>query len=293
MLRVSELELPETEIQISPLEKGSLIHRALDRFVRELPPRTEPGQPWTVEERARMRQISEQECDIAEGSGVSGHTLLWELERRRILRDLDRFPDEDEALRRRLGTVTVASELAFGLDGEEAVTVEIAPGRAVRLRGKIDRVDRTVDGSRLVVIDYKTGAVGGVYRGLEEDPVQGGRLLQLPVYAAAARERYEATDVEGFYWFVSDRGDFAQRGYELDDGRDSRFVAALHVISEGIEGGIFPLRPGPRQQNVHEHCRFCPYSALCPADRGAAWQRKRGAPEIATYQALAEPEAQA
>ncbi len=75
--------------------------------------------------------------------------------------------------------------------------------------------------------------------------------------------------------------------------RDSRFVTVLRVISEGIEGGVFPLRPGPQRQGVHEHCRFCPYSTLCPADRGATWERKRGAPEIATYRALAEPEGEA
>ena len=99
--------------------------------------------------------------------------------------------------------------------------------------------------------------------------------------------------VQGFYWFVSERGDFASRGYALDAERDSRFVAVLSVISEGIEGGIFPLRPGQLDRGVHEHCRFCPYAALCPADRGATWQRKRGAPEITTYRALAEPEARA
>ena len=120
VLRVSELELPEAELQISPLEKGALIHRVLDRFLRELPPRTEPAQPWTVTERARMRQIGEQECESVERSGRSGHVLLWELERSRILRNLERFLDEDESLRQRFGTVTVASELAFGLDGEEA-----------------------------------------------------------------------------------------------------------------------------------------------------------------------------
>ena len=293
VLRVSELELPEAEFQISPLEKGSLIHRVLDRFMRELPARTEPAQLWTGEERARMRQIGEQECDSVERSGASGHALLWEMERRRILRGLERFLDEDEALRRRLGTITVASELAFGLDGEETVTVEIASGQTVRLRGKIDRVDRAIDGSQLVVIDYKTGGLWDVYKGLDDDPVQGGRLLQLPIYAAAARERYALMAVQGFYWFVSERGDFASRGYALDAERDSRFVAVLSVISEGIEGGIFPLRPGQLDRGVHEHCRFCPYAALCPADRGATWQRKRGAPEITTYRALAEPEARA
>ncbi len=290
VLRVSELELPETELQISPLERGALIHRILDRFLRELPPRTEPAQPWTAQERARMRQIGEQECDSVERSGRSGHALLWELERARILRNLERFLDEDQSLRRCLGTVTVASELAFGLDGEEAITVELAPGRALQLRGKIDRVDRVIDGSQLVVIDYKTGKLRDVYKRLADDPVQSGKLLQLPVYAAAARERYAVTEVKAFYWFVDEQGDDALPGYPLDPERNARFVAVLSVISEGIEDGVFPLRPGPQSQGVHEHCRFCPYTTLCPADRGATWQRKRGAPEIATYRALAEPE---
>ncbi len=289
MLRVAEHETPEETLRISALDKGSLVHRALDRFFHEVPERTAPDEPWTPEERARLEAIGEQECDDAERSGIAGRPLMWEAERARILRDLGGFLDRDEELRLRLGTVQVASELAFGMDGAAPVTVEVAPGRRVRLRGRVDRVDRSPDGERLVVIDYKTGAVWSAHDRLDEDPVSGGLLLQLPVYAAAARERYRADVVESRYWFVTERGEFAERGYVVDAARSERFQEALHAIGEGIEGGVFPLRPGPEARGVHEHCRSCPYTTLCPGDRGRNWQRKRDAPEIAGYLELAEP----
>ncbi|MFQ5381754.1 MAG: PD-(D/E)XK nuclease family protein, partial [Dehalococcoidia bacterium] len=290
LLHVPELDRPELELGISPLHEGSLVHQALDRFLRAVPPRTEAEQPWTDEERARMRQIGREECTRAESAGVSGHALLWEIDRHRILRDLDRFLDHDEELRRRHGTVPIASELAFGLDGEEVLTIEAGDGQIIHLRGKIDRVDRTLDGSRLVVIDYKTGTVWDIHRKLRDDPVQGGRLLQLPVYAAAARRRYGQTEVESFYWFVSERGGFASYGYELDAAREQRFAAVLDTIARGMGDGIFPLRPGPQRQSDHEHCHFCPYADLCPTDRSATWQRKRGASQIAVYREMVEPE---
>lgn len=293
LLRVAEPEEPEETLVISALEKGSLIHSALDRFFQAVAARTSPGQAWSVDERALLRRIAEEECDAAEQSGVAGRPLLWELERARILRDLERFLDEDEALRSRLGVVQVASELAFGLDGESPIEVALPDGRLVRLRGRIDRLDRSPDGHALVVTDYKTGRVLNGHKALVEDPVQRGRLLQLPIYALAARARDAAETpprIESHYWFVTERGGFERHGYELDETRERRFLDVLGQITEGIEGGVFPANPGQPGGLGPEHCVFCPYQRVCPVDRVRGWERKRNDPALAGYVALAEPE---
>ncbi|MEZ4552634.1 MAG: PD-(D/E)XK nuclease family protein [Dehalococcoidia bacterium] len=294
LLGVAEREEPEDVLVISALEKGSLIHGVLDRFFHAAPPRRSPDERWSAEERSLLMRIAEEECAGAERDGVAGRPLLWERERAGILRDLDRFLDEDEALRERLGTVQVGSERPFGLDGAAGIDVAVADGRTVRLRGRIDRVDRSPDGRTLVVIDYKTGYVRDGHKALPTDPVHGGRLLQLPIYALAARasEGGPAVErVESHYWFVTERGTFGMHGYELDGARQARFLGVLGAITAGIAGGVFVANPGTLTHRGYEHCSYCPFEPVCPADRARAWEHKRSDAGLAGYLALIEGDA--
>ena len=89
-------------------------------------------------------------------------------------------------------------------------------GRAVRFRGRADRLDMAEDGT-LHVVDYKTGR-HDAYRSLSaEEPDQQGRRLQLAVYGAAARAHHGTPDagVQADYWFVSSKGKFSRKGYPV------------------------------------------------------------------------------
>lgn len=288
VLRIAETEKPEDTLVLSPLERGNLIHSALETFVRETPTRTAPDEPWSDAERTRLSEIAEELCSAAEEAGVTGRPLLWRLERGRILRDLDGFLDHDEALRREHGVVPAAVELSFGLPGDDqpALIVPLDGDRVVAFRGRVDRVDRATDGSRLLVLDYKSGS-DERYRQLAKDPMRRGQLLQLPVYALAARERYDDVPAAAFYWFISERADYRVSGYDIEQPVMGEFRDALSVIVGGIGDGLFPARPGgPRNAN----CMFCPFDRVCPRDRNRAFQRKRGTPALHDYLSLAEPE---
>ncbi|OGO49628.1 MAG: hypothetical protein A2148_12175 [Chloroflexi bacterium RBG_16_68_14] len=182
-------------------------------------------------------------------------------------------------------------ELSFGVRGaaQPAVVVEIADGRAVAFRGRIDRVDRAPDGTHLLVLDYKSGS-RNPYRGLTTDPVKRGRALQLPVYGIAAQQRFGAASVAGYYWFATERWSYEREGFPLGERELATFRHALVVIIEGIERGLFPARPGERRNDGFENCQICPYDRVCPRDRSRAWQRKRRAPELRDFLDLAEPE---
>ena len=57
ILGVEEVENPEDELQITPREKGSLVHEVLELFIKEVlarPPdaRPRPGEPWTAADRS-------------------------------------------------------------------------------------------------------------------------------------------------------------------------------------------------------------------------------------------------
>ncbi|HUH08564.1 MAG TPA: PD-(D/E)XK nuclease family protein [Egibacteraceae bacterium] len=292
VLRVTEAEQPAEEEEITPLERGSLVHEILARFLDEVALKKGPVRPeqeWSAEDRERLRAIARTELDDREARGRTGKALVWRLERERILADLDDFLAKDAAMRARLGVAPAHAELAFG--GTTAPVVFDPVGAPpVALQGRIDRLDRAPDGSRLAVIDYKTGRGRAYAKALEEDPTARGQLLQLPVYALAARARYGDVPVSARYWFVTANGEFREHGYDIDGDVLARFADAVGTVAEGIRAGRFPARPGPSATSSRRNCAYCPYDLICPADRERIWERTRSDPALARYVAMAEPE---
>ncbi|MEX0785540.1 MAG: PD-(D/E)XK nuclease family protein, partial [Dehalococcoidia bacterium] len=291
VLHVAETEKPEDTLTLTPIERGNLVHRALETFISEMPGRTSPGQRWSGDERARLLQIGAQLCDDAVAAGITGRPLLWRLERARLLQALDGFLDDDEALRAGHGVVPADVELSFGMrDSEDAaVLVRLGGGRELAFRGRIDRVDRAPDGDRLLVLDYKTGTPDlDMYKKLHVQPVSGGKLLQLPVYALAAQQRYGDVPAEAYYWFVRPQ-QYERHGYAVEPAQLDEFGRALNVIVSGMENGLFPARPGKQSSGERfDNCGICPYDRLCSSDRARVWSRKRFVHDLRDYVELAE-----
>jgi len=293
VLRVREVERPEATHRISALARGSLVHAVLAEFLDSAEPRTAPDQPWTDDERALLLAIGERCCNEAEDEGVTGRPLLWKLDRRRILREIEGFLDTDEQIRAALGVVPRprARELKFGFGGDsgEPAEVTLADGRVVRFHGVIDRVDEGPDGSPVVVYDYKTGRVDDPADGLER-----GNLLQLPVYALAMARGHAAAEVRAYYWSVREPGTDALVGITLDEATRAQFVDKVSTITDGIRAGVFPAFPDrPRQdgrgRDTWENCCYCPFDRVCPPTRDDDWTRKRVDPVAVRFRELADP----
>jgi ATP-dependent helicase/nuclease subunit B len=301
VLGVREVENPEDSLSISALDKGSLVHKALEDFLLEVLARPEarrpaPTDPWTAADRLRLRQIGEALCDSYESLGLTGRALFWGRDRARILADLDATLTFDEEVRRRGGARHLHAELGFGLGDEDLPPVALAlpDGRSVRFRGQIDRIDRT-DAGGLVVADYKTGSASS-FQGLSErNPDQGGTHLQLAVYGAAARAAVGEPDAEvrSEYWFVSAKGRFATKGYVLTPEVSERISETLGLIVEGIEAGLFPHHPTDHQGQPWNPCWSCDPDFLGVADLRRAWEAKTADPAMAGYLALIDPDRRA
>lgn len=292
VLKVAETEKPEETLTITALDRGKLLHQALEMFVTAAAPRASPDEPWTPEERSRLQEIGGLLCDEAEQAGLTGKPLLWRLERERITRDLAGFLDADENLRRDKGVVPLAAEMAFGMaeaGSGPPVLVTLPDGITVALRGRIDRVDGAPGGSRLVVLDYKSGSASP-YSALAKDPVKRGQLLQLPIYALAARGSHGPAPVEAYYWFVTEEQGYKLVGYPVEKTVLEALHDALGTILNGIASGLFPARPGKPRNESYDNCAFCPYDRVCPRDRLRLWERKRAAPELRCYLEMAEPD---
>lgn len=292
VLRVAETLRPEEELQMSAVDRGNLIHAALERFLDIVPARTSPTQPWTAAERAQLDAVVDDLFADAERRGITGRPVLWRGQRRAIRRDVLGLLDRDEEMRAELGVVPVAGELSFGLDADGLPPVEVVTpsGRKVSFRGRIDRVDVALDGTRMVVFDYKSGS-DVAYRALGADPVKGGRLLQLPVYALAAQLRYGEIPTQAAYWFVGEKTGYRRIPVALDERTTRRLHEVLEAVGEGVDAGLFPANPGGRGgREGFEHCTYCPYDRVCPGDRQAAWERVQVDVALDPYRRLAPGE---
>ena len=283
--------LPDPERELTALERGNLIHHALYLFYSER--RAPVRDTDLIAARARLRQIVRTE---AETMGLTG--FFWEREIERLIgRDeegtreglLERF------LRLEAAELDVAApalfELSFGnypgmgprdpLSSPEPFVIDAADNAAVRIFGKIDRIDRTAEG-QFVVLDYKTGHVPD---GLED--IRQGVSLQLPIYLMAVESLLGpdaglTEGVAGVYYQLRDHehcgktrlfADKAHKGQvyntrartlEHDQFRqlmDQAKSFALRYV-EGMRSGRFHVtRHSPEKTCVH-----CPYAQSCRLD---------------------------
>lgn len=304
LLRAQPIDNPEDELSITPIDKGNLVHRALERFIGEVlarpaAERPRPTDAWTAGDRSRIQAIGVEECDRYEALGLTGRPIFWRRERRRILDDLDQALTHDEAHRHTFGTTPLAVELAFGFkpDGEETflppVTITLPDGRSLEVRGRADRLDLANDGT-IHVVDYKTGSRTAFTKLSEDNPIARGTKLQLPIYGLAGRlQRGEPTaPVRAEYWFVTRKGDFKRVGYTVTDAVLDATVATLGAIVTGIEAGRFPAHPdanGSTRPSRYVTCATCDPDGLGTVELRQHWEHKRFDPAMAPYAELAEP----
>lgn len=160
----------ETILRLKPLEpldadpgaadRGTLIHLALERFVK--------AHPHALPENAEAALLAEGEAVFAAFADRPGVTAFWWPRFRRIARWFAGF----EAARRRAGY----QPLLIEAKGER--TFE-GPAGPFKITAAADRIDRRADG-RLAILDYKTGQAPSWPQ------VETGLAPQLPLEAALA-----------------------------------------------------------------------------------------------------------
>ncbi len=171
------------EEEITPLERGSLVHKILYRFYSELLAAGQANRP--LEFRERLFAIAREEFDRMPYEG-----LFWELEKLRYFGNeqaqgiFDVFLIKEQARLDKLQAQPSFFELAFGYSGNFPMDVHSQKqpviirqnGKEIRLQGRIDRVDVLPDGGAMI-IDYKTGLVHS-----KVTDIVDGIHFQLPLY---------------------------------------------------------------------------------------------------------------
>ena len=152
-------------------------------------------------------------------------------------------------------------ELPFGFNEESLCALasreplEIMTDKgAVKIRGRIDRVDERADGS-LEVWDYKTG---GTYKYNQKGRLYKGQVIQHAVYARALEQITERKGdrrkiAQSGYFFPTEKG-----GGEriVREGEMSELSGLLSLLFDMVADGSFAHASA-------EACKFCDFQQLC------------------------------
>jgi ATP-dependent helicase/nuclease subunit B len=276
VLKVNILEDVELEVQISPQQRGILVHQVLEDYVRSI---TKERLPPSLD---RLMELADAAfTDFANPAWLSH---VWERNQAMMRQDLERVFAEDN-VRSAEGWSYLAEEASFGpedTDSHPPVELTLDDGTVVRFRGKVDRIDGNVDGT-VKVIDYKTGKADK-YTRLRNHPTAEGARYQLPVYGVFARSLADAqSPVSAEYWFISKAGNFEKIGYTVTDDVVEQLRLDAGLIMSALRDGIFPPRP--------ESDRYVNFTTMMGAQKlGQQWLKLQNAHELQPYARLLKAE---
>lgn len=173
-------------------------------------------------------------------------------------------------------------ELDFGShDGaaHPAVTLATGDGRHIRLRGRIDRIDRVLDERAAgwhYVVDHKTGT--SAFTGVTELR-PAGAVLQLALYLAVVQSLFDGPVFGGAYQIVTgpdrvsplDRASLVKAGLKVCDGQRQReadaVIAGAPALARELVDGIVAGRFAARTPGKVKCLAYCDLRDACREER--------------------------
>ena len=259
--------LDELIIGISPLDRGSRLHKVLARFTSRC---RDEGLTGTTD-RAAMETLLMACSDEALHTGRDAlNRHAWTMERLRWMGDKSEVPGllthwlDLELERLDEGWRWLCEESSF-----DGLTF---PGWPFSIKGRIDRIDHHKD-KGIMLWDYKSGEHPSRHAVIEYliDP-------QIPAYVQAAKE-HRIAEVEkelrlniymsgGFITLKTPSAvthkELAPRGESWDQVL-KRWQEAVARLGKMLASGQFRAEPYPVSNGVGQDvaCRYCPYMPLC------------------------------
>ncbi len=291
-------ELPEMEEEISPLDRGLVLHRILCRFYSELIRQKAEHRP--ADHLPLLQEIAAEELNKMPYSG-----FFWELEKSRYFGQngqaglLENFVILEQKFIDESDFTPAFLEYGFGLKQHggycgtsEPDPVTISTGdESFRLRGRIDRVDRHPDG-RAMIFDYKSGESSTQSKAAD---IFNGLHFQLPLYLLALEKLKPGLHgVLGAYYLVKDSRKLKRipvignpqavpfkPGKKSSlllnaEGEEVTFRELLNISAEQaleqirrLQSGFFGHSAFPEDKRCQS---YCPYRQMC--QKNIAKQKK-------------------
>ncbi|MBN1774071.1 MAG: PD-(D/E)XK nuclease family protein [Deltaproteobacteria bacterium] len=279
LLELRPLDDPEEAYPFDAREQGSAFHALAERLFGEL--REGGALPLRDVQAAHARAVALAEPLLEQVAArvPARQRVRFDADRARWLAALRPWLEHEAAT----GDAADGSfERVFGAPGRRgdggtgvAAAVPLPSGAVVQLGGYIDRADLAAGGA-VDLIDYKTGLPRSTAKGLD-----GGRSLQLAVYAVAARALWPDRAVRRliFRHVVLGEGRVADVEFPPELARVETLGPLLERLVAGIAGAAYPHCPGRGARQPP--CSFCDHTLLCgpAAAREALALLKAGTPE--------------
>lgn len=269
-LRLRKWEEPERAYSLDPREVGTIMHTVLEQLFSELKTKgTLPLKPDALDpvKRRAAKLIEAEFASFTEGGGVV-HPALVNAARDQMHADLDDLLEREA--RESDGFVPDRFELEFN-----EVPFEFAPGRSLKFRGFMDRLDVAARPKRVRVIDYKTGK----YNWAHDEEFGGGRKVQLAIYVLAAGAAYPKHAVtDSRYYYSTANARFKTKQIEGSEAARDTLKEVLTALDDTVAAGAFAP--------VADACDFCDFEAICGPHREQRAARKKGDPRLAAFYAM-------
>jgi hypothetical protein len=246
--------------------KGRLLHDLLYHFLRNHSPAD--GPPRHPRDLPRLLQLLERQLDRfrSEFPVRDEHHFRVEVEELRRLAQAFLIEEGERPTDHRPTYLEAVVGMAGGdgpLDTQEPVRVPLEDGLSLRLRGRIDRIDRRGDSLEFIVWDYKTGNPA---RFEDHGLFHQGRRLQHLLYLLMAETRLRELHGDGArvtrfgYYFLHIGGLAEQRAWSHEAVRAG--LPLLALLRAVVAAGTFPATTQPRD------CDYCDFRTACslPAD---------------------------
>jgi hypothetical protein len=261
------------ELEEDFTERGSRIHLLLELLEQHKLQQASGASRLEI-----AREVIESELRTEPSDGSAMAAGLDEIDRRRLIRAIERYVRQHEAYERSDPAIRPQPhrfEVVFGYADSNPESYPGLPlgtgSETVLLQGKIDRLDLLTASTepRFRVIDYKTGA-----RPATKD-VKQALYLQLPLYALAVERLVLARQQRLYdvgYWSLARDGFKPIRFLEWDEDQD-RLEGYLVALVNHLRHGIFAV--DSRKDDCTSRCEFASVCRIGPI-RGLNKRRDDG-----------------
>jgi RecB family exonuclease len=227
---------------LDPLRRGDILHATFDRFMKG-----RDGGPVRLDEEAALLDALHEAFDAAKRRLAPPNDRVEATALRRLKADARVFL-RTEAQR---GATPWGHERGFGYgprreregDLDEA-EIAFDDDLAVRLRGRIDRIDEGEAGG-LAVWDYKTGSAGPYD---ESEPLSDGAHLQWALYAYAL-ETLTGRPVDASGYFFTSTKEMGTRLSAAPAPYRAEVGKIITRLGELARAGCFPMNPKAKKLN--------------------------------------------
>ncbi|MDK2745018.1 MAG: PD-(D/E)XK nuclease family protein [Nitrospira sp. BO4] len=256
---------------------GTLCHSSLRRCYEQLVQAGWPTERVTDEAIQRtIRSSVELAATDLESQYRTGPYLLWELAKELIVTLATAAVEADEKEQAEHPYTPVA----FEIDGEGTVPGILEEG-ALKVRGRIDRLDRNRNSGALQVLDYKFkvgSAMKAEDRNLAQSAVRGYRL-QPPLYscltvpgqaAPSAPSRVQFLFLAPRWSTAISRSTFNATSWTSETG--ILIQKSIRTLVDGIRSGRFFILPDG-------YCDGCEFRVMCRREHAPTWWRAYRAAE--------------